>query len=206
MPASPTMNRRKSVSRTKIPKESTPPSDPPTRLSTAPRPCTPPRSTALHLSPHKTPLSHKGLHMSPSPSLVHYKSNLDPPPAAAFPAPGALLNRDVIDDNCPSVPESDHMRTPSRKRPGNAGGSVIFPPVTPKRLVFPNSGDSPFRTPGSSRSHVIYDPHDPGALLDEELSRLGERGAQDSPAGLFGKGGLYESPSLPSPGKWARWW
>jgi len=45
--------------------------------------------------------------------------------------------------------------------------------------------------------------------LDEELSRLGaQMGGQDSPAGVYeGKRGLlYESPSMPSPGKWAKWW
>lgn len=105
------------------------------------------------------------------------------------------------------------MRTPSRKRSSNLNFShaSIFP-VTPKKLVFPqpNAGysqDSPFRTPGSRQS--IFDPHDPGALLDDELSRLGaQMRGQDSPTGLYEgrKGLLYESPSMPSPGKWAKWW
>lgn len=167
------------------------------------RPSTPPRKTPaqhLQLSPVRTPLSHKGLHMSPSASLAHYKSHLDPPPAAS-----SSFNNDASD--------SENMRTPSRKRASNLSATPIsLFPITPKKLVFPAptssySQDSPFRTPGSRPS--IFDPHDPGALLDEELSRLGaQMGGQDSPAGLYEgrKGLLYESPSMPSPGKWAKWW
>lgn len=120
----------------------------------------------------------------------------------------------------------ENFRTPSRKRQGGTAGSAqgAFPPVTPKRL-FPSAhsdgasgglaphgfglfGSSPFRTPG------IFDPHDPGMLLDEELSRLGAShyhgmGLQDSPGigGLLGSRGLlYESPSAPSPGRFSRFW
>jgi hypothetical protein len=193
MPISPTMDR-KSLPKCKK-RECTLPSPPPpapTRLSTPPpRPCTPPRNNHLHLSPHRTPLSHRGLHMSPSPSLAHYKSHLDPPPFASF------LNREHGEDGQSTSLITENTHTPSR-RLTTIGGSTVFPIGTPKRLVFPSLSESPFRTPGS-RPHMIYDPHDPGALLDEELSRLGER---DSPAGR----GLYESPNVGSPGKWARWW
>ena len=101
------------------------------------------------------------------------------------------------------------MRTPSRKRASNLNSAYSLFPVTPQKLLFPtsNSGSSPFRTPGTRQS--IFDPHDPGAMLDEELSRLGaQMGGQDSPAGVYeGKRGmLYESPNMLSPGKWAKWW
>jgi hypothetical protein len=63
--------------------------------------------------------------------------------------------------------------------------------------MYHHVGDSPFRTP----SRLVFDPHDPGALLDEELRRFGKDG---SPAGLFDRntGLLYESPGMPSPGKY----
>src|ERR1700683_1518525 len=97
---SPTMNRKAKAKAAKtttpLPsKESRLPLYPPT--TTPPfRPSTPPRNAAavqhLQLSSVRTPLSHKGLHMSPSSSLAHYKSHLDPPPPAAssfFPTSGA---------------------------------------------------------------------------------------------------------------------
>ena len=70
--------------------------------------------------------------------------------------------------------------------------------------MFPTPGsatESPFRTPGS---RTIFDPHDPSALLDEEFARLGAKGIQASPVGLFADRPalLYESPS---PGKLPRW-
>ena len=178
---------------------------PPLRPSTPP-----PNPTAvqhLQLSPIRTPLSHKGLHMSPSASLAHYKSHLDPPPPApslVFPVSGADTN------NAASLTDSENRHTPSRKRTSGLNPTLF--PITPKKLLFPPPGlsysqDSPFRTPGSRQS--IFDPHDPGALLDEELSRLGaQMNGQDSPAGVYEgkKGMLYESPSMPSPGKWAKWW
>ncbi|KII87419.1 hypothetical protein PLICRDRAFT_55379 [Plicaturopsis crispa FD-325 SS-3] len=205
MPESPTLS--KSIARGyKAPKPSTPlpPMELPPRTP-PPRPSTPPRTAAnsramVNLSPVRTPLSHKGVHMSPSPSLAHYKSHLDPPPAAAF--RGA-------DHGPPGSPE--HMRTPSRRRSSSLGTNLFGPPVTPKKLTFPPSAsgtqDSPFRTPGSRVS--IFDPHDPGSMLDDELSRIGSAaGAQESPAGLFGrgKGLLYESPDAGSPGRWTKWW
>ncbi|KAH7885848.1 hypothetical protein F5I97DRAFT_1162369 [Phlebopus sp. FC_14] len=169
-----------------------------------PRPSTPPRnrgaSNTVQLSPIRTPLSHKGFHMSPSASLAHYKCNLDPPPPSTF-HPDDGIN--------PAVFDNENIRTPSRKRghPNHRDTSTLFPPMTPKKLVFPApspSTESPFRTPGT---RSIFDPHDPGALLDEEFARLGAKGAQDSPAGLFEsrRGLLYESPNIPSPGKLPRW-
>jgi len=140
--------------------------------------------------------------MSPSASLAHYKLNLDPPPTFR---PDDGIN--------PAVFDIENIRTPSRKRGAHAHGhhhkdsSTLFPPVTPKKLVFPAhcpSSESPFRTPGSKS---IFDPHDPGAILDEELTRLGTKGMQESPIGLFEgrRGLLYQSPNMPSPGKWSRW-
>jgi hypothetical protein len=153
-----------------------------------PRPFTPPRtrmSSALHVSATFTPLSYKGLNMSPSPSLAHYKTHLDPPPFATY-----------IHNHDPGL-----VRTPSRK----SGISQHQPnlPVTPRKLAFQFSGDSPFATP----SRAIFDPYDPGALLDEELKRFGDEDKFSSPAGLFerNKGLLYESPGIPSPGKWSHW-
>lgn len=142
--------------------------------------------------------------MSPSASLAHYKLNLDPPPSVTF-HPDDGIN--------PAVFDIENIRTPSRKRGPLAHGhhhkdtSTLFPPVTPKKLVFStqsSSAESPFRTPGS---RSIFDPHDPGALLDEELARLGAKGMQESPIGLFEgrRGLLYQSPNMPSPGKWSRW-
>ena len=165
----------------------------------------------------RTPLSHKGLHMSPTASLAHYKSNLDPPPVYN----GGVAPLDVA----PEQEDDDPMRTP-RKRGSTSQqqtttAAYYGQPVTPRRLVFPTGladspfrtpvgglGASPFRTPGSR----IYDPHDPRTLLDEELNRI-SGGYDDSPAGLFGKGRgslLYDSPGLglglDSPGKWSKWW
>ncbi|KAG8214997.1 hypothetical protein J3R82DRAFT_8401 [Butyriboletus roseoflavus] len=178
------------------PRPSTPP----------PRPSTPPRNrgatSTVHLSPIRTPLSHKGLHMTPNATLAHFKTHLDPPPHTAF-NPDDGIN--------PAVFDTENVRTPSRKRPYHRDRDreaipTHFPPVTPRKLVFPTPGstaESPFRTPGSR----IFDPHDPGALLDEEFARLGAKAAQESPAGLYDRRGLlYESPNMPSPGKLPRWY
>ena len=178
----------------------------PTTITNSPsaRPSTPPRNSSsisnLQLSPVRTPLSHKGLHMSPSASLAHYKLHLDPPPPAS--------NSPFQHSEAMGI-DSENIHTPSRKRTFtlNPAHSLIFP-VTPKKHIFPtpnSSQESPFRTPGSRFG--LFDPHDTSTLLDEELSRFG--GGQDSPdGGLYEgkKGLLYESPSMPSPGKWAKWW
>ena len=148
--------------------------------------------------------------MSPTASLAHYKSNLDPPPF--------YNGGHIIDNGTEGDEVVDPMQTP-RKRVSKMDTSNLYePPVTPKKLIFPSSlddspfrtpsgglGASPFRTPGSRN---IIDPHDPRALLDEELNRIGNSYG-DSPAGLFGKGRgslLYDSPGFDSPGKWSKWW
>ncbi|KAF9244664.1 hypothetical protein BU15DRAFT_86029 [Melanogaster broomeanus] len=215
MPLSPTLDRRARTRRKSTTKESPAPMPAPTKPTSTslprsstppPRPSTPP--LRFELSPIRTPLSHKGLHMSPSASLAHYKSHLDPPPPTTF-NPDDGIN--------PAVFDTENIRTPSRKRGHHHThrdrerdkdtGTTLFPPVTPRKLVFPTPGsstESPFRTPGA---RSIFDPHDPGALLDEEFARLGAKGAQESPVGLFEgrRGLLYESPNVPSPGKVPRW-
>ncbi|KAI0923771.1 hypothetical protein AcV5_009232 [Taiwanofungus camphoratus] len=186
------------------------PTTPPQRPSTPPRRKRVASNTGLQLSPHRTPISHAGLHMSPSASLAHYKSNLDPPPIAVYLPQAPLLSMPAEGGRFspPPIALPDNVCTPSRKQTTQQSMSSgllnvsPFAPITPKRLVFPGANnDSPFRTP----SRAIFDPHDPGALLDEELLR---QGLQESPSGLFGKsrGLLYESPSGPSPGSWERFW
>ncbi|KIK60461.1 hypothetical protein GYMLUDRAFT_244445 [Collybiopsis luxurians FD-317 M1] len=150
---------------------------------------TPPRNR-LEISPVRTPLSHKGLHMSPSASLAHYKSHLDPPPTLPF-----------------DQTSSSTLGTSGAAAPSTPKRSLAFPLLddSPFRVI----GMSPFRTPGSNG---VFDPHDPRALLDEEFRRLGPGGlGEGSPApGIFGKERtlLYDSPSGidSSPGKYKRWW
>ena len=206
-----------SLSQTTHRSSSETPSTPP------PRPRTPPRrsnNTLLELSPQHTPLSHRGLHMSPSTSLAHYKTNLDPPPPPLFHSHSPLLFSSNPEGDSSSLPlnSPDLLRTPRRREKQAAGpssatpssasrffGSIFGPPVTPKRLTFGSGDGSPLRTPSRS----ILDPHDPSALLDEELARLGSQsGSGHTPTGLFGnmRGMLYESPGLTSPGRWDRYW
>lgn len=173
------------------------PSTPPPILA---MPSTPPRNGNQHqLSSIRTPLSHKGLYMSPTASLAHYKSNLDPPP----PYIGGHATENATEGDDEVV---DSMRTP-HKRSKSDTSNLHEAPVTPKKIIFPN--DSPFRVfGGTPGSRSIIDPHDPRALLDDELNRIGDSYG-DSPAGLFGKGRgslLYDSPGLDSPGKWSKWW
>ena len=169
-------------------------------------PRTPPRNPSHQISSLRTPISHKGLHMSPSASLAHYKFNLDPPPVHLHPS-----DTDEPQTRAEGDDMSDLTRTPRRR------AAILAPPVTPKRLcsnaespfrltMGGGMGTSPFRTPGS---RSIFDPHDPSALLDEELNRTATS-QDDSPVGIFGKGRgslLYDSPgALGSPGKWFKWW
>jgi hypothetical protein len=198
IPPSPTPMHR-SLARNSVP--------PPRSPSPSARPCTPPlqqHTNATNLSLQRTPMSHRGLHMSPSTSLAHYKSNLDPPPAVPMPS---LFNFPREDATDPKTPPRKSTRVANHTTPAGAKTTANpFCALTPRRLMF--TGDSPFRTPGSAlRSQLfVYDPHDPTALLDEELSRWGR---QDSPAaGLFprGNGYLYESPTAPSPSTLAKWW
>lgn len=182
-------------------------------------PSTPPRNNnrrKIQISPMHTPLSHKGLHMSPPASLAHYKSHLEPPPTLVYGVSSSTRLSAQREDDYDADEPSELLRTPSRKR--NAASSSAHP-MTPKRLLFSVDGSSPFRTPGGGTLSAspfrtpggsrggIFDPHDPSTLLDEELSSLGAVG-RDSPAGLYGKGTLYDSPNPldGSPGKWARWW
>ncbi|KAJ3928511.1 MAG: hypothetical protein NXY57DRAFT_1020795 [Lentinula lateritia] len=160
----------------------------PMRLSTPPprdNLTTPPPNQTLEISPVRTPLSHKGLHMSPTASLAHYKSHLDPPPTLQFDQSSS--------GGAPSTPKR----------------SLAFPLLDDSPFRTSLIGMSPFRTPGSSG---LFDPHDPRALLDEEFRRIGPGGfGETSPAsGLFGKERqlLYDSPSGldSSPGKYKRWW
>ncbi|EMD39220.1 hypothetical protein CERSUDRAFT_93268 [Gelatoporia subvermispora B] len=224
-PASPTLDRVSSTNKHRSSLMTPPPSEamlPPMPFTPPARPSTPPAQVGtsrsnLRLSPHRTPISHRGLHMSPSPSLAHYKSHLDPPPAAYVPqAPllsvpaGATTSAALA----PGSPGASLFKTPTRKRTsgsvfGSGGllnlGPSPFAPVTPRRLMFGASFESPFRTP----SRGICDPHDPSVLLDEELARLGQSPhLLGSPTGIFGRsrGLLYESPGMPSPGSWDRVW
>ncbi|THH14627.1 hypothetical protein EW146_g5730 [Bondarzewia mesenterica] len=223
-PESPTLARRSLARILKLARPSTPPpkndNNPGpslfTPLITTPRrPSTPPRkstSDTHQLSAMRTPLSHFGVHMSPSPSLAYYKSHLNPPPPSSIHA----------DDNTLPVLGDEHLRTPSRRRASSSNLALDvnvlqtshltpFAPATPRKISFASTvQESPFRTPGRG----IFDPHDPSALLDEELTRLGAQsasmGLQESPAGLGlfarGRGMLYESPDASSPGRWTRMW
>ncbi|TFK51780.1 hypothetical protein OE88DRAFT_1658392 [Heliocybe sulcata] len=184
-------------------------------------PHTPPRkhksSGLLQLSPVRTPISHKGLNMSPSFNslLSHYKTHLDPP------APHPLHESNRAEDA--TAAEADgRAHTPLQERfdsleRRSSDSGLPFLPVTPKRLAFPNPGNTtgrtPFRSPFPSpfRSSLlgiggIYDPNDPSAILNDELSRLGAAG--DSPVGLYGRNEralLYESPDASSPSRYSRY-
>ncbi|KAH9479555.1 DNA ligase 4 [Psilocybe cubensis] len=203
MPSSPSLNRGKHASA-----NSENAGRPSTPASLPALPSTPPRSSILdhQISSTRTPLSHKGLHMSPSASLAHYKSNLDPPP---------VYNGSIPALDNPQADEEDLMRTP-RKRGTNASAPTSFgPPVTPRKLIFSaNLEDSPFRTPSNNLnmspfrtpgSRSIFDPHDPRTLLDEELSGMHYNYDSSPASGLFGRGRgslLYDSPGFESPAKW----
>ncbi|KAF9563996.1 hypothetical protein CPC08DRAFT_686006 [Agrocybe pediades] len=200
MPSSPTTDRPRYLtakSENNVGRPSSP-------LSSSLVPSTPPRQNReLHeISPIRTPISHKGLHMSPSTSLLHYKSNLDPPP---------VYGSGVQPLDTAEGPDNDDpMRTP--RKHDSLTSAVFGVPITPRKLIFSgNITDSPFRTPvgGMSSSpfrtpgtRSIFDPHDPRHILDEEFSRP----YNDSPAGLFGNGRgslLYDSPGIDSsPSKW----
>ncbi|KAF8225535.1 hypothetical protein L208DRAFT_1305862 [Tricholoma matsutake] len=180
VPTSPTLNRKAT---SKVPKSSQV-NKADIGHSTSPPPSTPPRGVReLPISSVRTPLSKKDA--------------------------VALGNKGDVE-----MEEVDTNRTP-QKRPLDYGPA----PVTPRKLAFPpNQNESPYRTPGgvfglspfrTPSSRAVFDPHDPGALLDEELSRMGVAGHGDSPGGLFGKARgslLYDSPGLSSPDQWQRWW
>jgi hypothetical protein len=153
--------------------------------------------------------------MSPSPSLAHYKSHLNPPPP---PVP-SLSHGDA---NLPPKDDGHHhhhhhatedsenlIRTPSRRR--TSLQFTPFTPVTPRKLMFMGvTSDSPLR--------ALFDPHDPATLLDEELARLGAQATpsrtagmgglqpHESPVGFAQRALLYESPNTQSPERWTRMW
>lgn len=183
----------------------------------SPRPRTPPRRHRVTsgdrlLSPTHTPISHAGLHMSPSPSLAYYKSHLDPPLPAVFHPSAPLLAMPIEGlSTSPTATFSGEARTPTRRRDGPSSsmtGEMLpltpFAPTTPRRTKR-NTFESPFRTP----TNKIYDPVAPGALLAEELERQ-ERQQFDVSPGIFGRrerlGSLFDTPTGPSPGAWDRLW
>jgi hypothetical protein len=150
--------------------------------------------------------------MSPSASLAHYKSHLNPPPVMISLPHG---------DNPPTTKEDGHnhdhghntitsedtenlLRTPSRRR--TSSQFAPFTPVTPRKSMFMGvATESPLRG--------LFDhPHDPGTLLDEELARLCAqttpgRGLHESPSvGFAQRALLYESPNTRSPERWTRMW
>ena len=219
-PESPTLIRQNVRPRPENPRPSTPPpkNAPPTSAKPSPsHPRTPPRkSSEHHLSAARTPLSHLGVHMSPTASLAHYKSHLNPPPV--------MISLPHGDNNNPTTTKEDShghshghthghhaaedtenlLRTPSRRRASSQ--FTPFTPVTPRKLMFMGvATESPLRG--------LFDhPHDPGTLLDEELARLCAqgtpgRGLHESPSvGFAQRALLYESPNTRSPERWTRMW
>lgn len=239
VPDSPSLNRKPAAK--KNPYRLRPVTPPPPTNSIFPslkarshqlaEPSTPPRKSARPssrgsaghmISAVRTPLSHLGVHMSPSPSLAYYKSNLNPPPNKSplgssdsdtlptVPAPGASSSSPAL-----PYPPTDMTSTPSRGSGFRRTSSNFSNPFTPRNLTlsYPNFGsasNSPFR---STPTNGVYDPHDPSAMLNDELARMGERGAIDSPSGysfsgMFGKtkGLMYESPDGPGSKGWSPAW
>lgn len=161
--------------------------------SSSSRPSTPPRDSTTHpLSSIRTPI--KTSSKSPGTS----KANLH-----AIPPFGDHLD----------IENSSVLRTPSRTRTITDNSSML--PITPGGKFYttspfsslPGIGFSPFRTPSR---RVLFDPHDPGNLLEEEIAHINSLEMLDSiatPVGAFAeKGLLYESPFLPSPSAWTRPW
>ena len=160
--------------------------------------------------------------MSPTASLAHYKSHLNPPPVMISLPHGENNNN----HNPPTTKEDGQsqshghnnahghntsedtenlLRTPSRRR--TSSQFTPFTPVTPRKLMFMGvATESPLRG--------LFDhPHDPGTLLDEELARLCAqsstpgRGLHESPSvGFAQRALLYESPNTRSPERWTRMW
>ena len=233
-PESPTLVRQSVRPRSENQRPSTPPPKNASHTSAKPfapspsHPRTPPRkSSEHHLSAARTPLSHLGVHMSPSASLAHYKSHLNPPPVMI-----ALPHGENNHHNPPTTTKEDGhshnhdhghnttthghghntsedtenlLRTPSRRR--TSAQFTPFTPVTPRKLMFMGvATESPLRG--------LFDhPHDPGTLLDEELARLCAqsttpgRGLHESPSvGFAQRALLYESPNTRSPERWTRMW
>ena len=153
------------------------------RAKTPPRPSTPPNSSlsvTYNTSLMRTPVSNK----TPTRSSVRGK-------------PTSLKDDD-------DAKQDTIFRTPSRR----PGAGFLTTGLTPRQFLSPAPWNmSPFRTPSR---RIVLDPVDPTLMLDEELLALAserDRGLGSSPVGFFerGKGLLYESPSLPSPGGWHPW-
>lgn len=113
------------------------------------------------------------------------------------------LDDDVFGDDYRPASLSAVLKTPSKR----TAESSIGAPETPRKVFSPFGTFSPFRTPSR---RIVFDPSDPGTMLDEELTALAsarQHIPNDSPAGLFSrlKGYLYDSPNIPSPDKWRPW-
>lgn len=164
-------------------------------VSSSARPSTPPRNPTTHpLSSVRTPI--RAASRGPEPT----KATLHAVPMMAF---GEHLDSENV-----SI-----LRTPSRARTISENSS-LQQPVTPSRKLYASPfpsllgvGFSPFRTPSR---RPIFDPHDPGTLLEEEIAQMRSLEMLESlgsPLASFAeKGLLYESPSLPSPSAWTRPW
>lgn len=139
--------------------------------------------------------------MSPSTSLAHYKSNLDPPPVVIGGVAPLAVSQEGSMATAAAADEVDPHRTPRKRANFTNAPSIFGNPMTPKKL-FSSAGDSPFRTPlGGSTPRRMFDPHDPRAMLDDELNRMNTY--DDSPAGLYGKDRLlYDSPGFEG----YKWW
>lgn len=189
MPTTPTAKGRRSKVTLLAPGEHEPeqPEDGP---STPPRPSTPVGrrlSIPYNESLMRTPIGRKTSDEQPiaGPSDVHASTK----------------------ENARTTVQDGPPKTPARRV---SGGQPSTSFTTPRKLFSsPFPSYSPFRTP--SRRNV-FDAADPSYLLDEELSALASSaadaaGLQDSPVGFFarGKGLLYESPCMPSPGQYRPW-
>lgn len=91
-------------------------------IFSSPRTSTPPPHQTPSLSPERTPISHRGLQMSPSRSLAHYKTSLEP-------------EWKVAGRPTTPTPGSSSLHPPPR-------GSALF--ATPKRPIFPSKPYDPY--------------------------------------------------------------
>jgi len=167
-------------------------------------------------SPMRTPLSHRALHMTMSPSpaaadLGHYKRSLYPP-YSPFCTP---KRRKVSNSNSNPGSGSGGRRGGGSGGRGEvgAGGSSSSPLSLTAALI------------AGSSSPDYLNPLDPSARLADELSRLSgsvgkavgssssstagggggivERPSPSTPSsGFYGRQNLYSSPNMPSPRGW----
>lgn len=159
-----------------------------------PRPTTPTRSSSstglLESTLTMTPLAKRNVPATPTRSPGKRKVS-------------RTVEEDIFGESIRPLSLMNPPKTPSR-RPAEASNSCA--PETPRKAVSPFGTYSPFRTP----RRIVFDPSDPGTMLEEELTALASGRHQipnDSPAGLFSrlKGFLYDSPNIPSPDKWKPW-